>query len=184
MLDKQFCVRLSDDQRTALNKDFPLTPQKEILDLLLNKWNTPEQQPDNSQFLAEIEDLTDANHELNNLIVEKNADIEALTAKIAELEAREPVQVEVEKTLEVERKLNENELLFTVKEPHLSLLREQAKRLDVPEYIILVDTFIRHTVNPRDVWEYPKPILANEFEKICGYTHDQILKYLKNIDKK
>jgi hypothetical protein len=186
MINNQFSVRLTEEQRTQINEMYPDATQKDIFVAILDKAQNPPQ-PDNSDILAKIEKIELEKTELENKLMRvENSEKEKITAlqnKISELETREPEKIEVEKIVEKQIKVAENQLFFTVPEPHLSLLRETAKRLKTSENKILLDMFIRYTVEQWSEWFYPFVIKSSELEGICGYSHKDIMNYLKKIEE-
>jgi len=180
MVKNQITVRLTPEQESYLNANLSDFGGKEIFNLLLQNYQNPPEvpQPDNSELTAEIERLKTENLKLtadNAALIDQREDLEG---QITELENRQP---ETE-TVEVERQLAENEFVVSANEPHWSLLKETAKRMNTSESVILLDTFIRHTTDARDVWEYPNTIKKSEFESVCGHTHTQVKDYLKKVD--
>jgi hypothetical protein len=81
--------------------------------------------------------------------------------------------------VEVERVLAENEILFSIPEPHLSLLKATAERQNTTCKDILLDMFIRYTVEQYNQWFYPFVIKGTDFLTITGYSHDILKKWLK-----
>jgi len=80
--------------------------------------------------------------------------------------------------------LAENEIMFTIPEPHLSLLRATAERLSgdhgqVTIKDILLDMFARYTIDQYSEWFYPFVIKESDFLKITGYTQKQLQAWLK-----
>jgi predicted nucleic acid-binding protein len=174
---QQFTIRLTDDQKTVLNREFPDLTQKEIFENVFNAFNNPKQS-DNSNFIAEIQQLKDEKEvEIRCL----NETIDFLNRKIAELEARAPEVVEnrVEVAIEKERELSENELLLQLPEPCRKLLFEYAKRLETTADNLLIYTFFRYCVEryTLNMWDFTV-IDKREFKDVCGLPYSEIKKML------
>lgn len=80
---------------------------------------------------------------------------------------------------EVQRPLAENEILFSIPEPHLALLKATAEKLNTTCKDILLDMFIRYTIEQRAQWFYPFVIKANDFTVLTGHSHETLKKWLK-----
>jgi len=84
--------------------------------------------------------------------------------------------------VEVQRQLAENEILFTIPEPHLSLIQETAKRMNTTCKDIFLDMFIRYTVEQYAEWFYPFCINDKDFKELTGYTQKELKQWLKKIN--
>ncbi len=90
-----------------------------------------------------------------------------------------------ERTIEVPAALSENQLLLTIPEPTLSILSEVCRRLsekfgrEVSPADVLIDGFIKYNVEQYREWFYPLTISEGEFFDICGYNHEQLLKWIR-----
>ena len=85
---------------------------------------------------------------------------------------------------EVQRPLAENEILFSIPEPHLSLLKVTAERLNTTIKDILLDMFVKYTIEQRAQWFYPFVIKSTEFETITGHSHQTLEQWLKKTTQK
>ena len=78
-----------------------------------------------------------------------------------------------------------NQIAFTIPEIHLKLLTETAKLLSekygttVTMKDILLDMFIRYTVDQYAQWFYPFVVKEDQFEIITGKTQNQLKQWLK-----
>jgi len=177
MVEKQFSVRLTDDQRTQLNENFPDALQKEILDKLLNKYN---ERPDNSHFTDKITELEKENENLKDKLDCSNADnlqIIDLQQKNTELESR--LAETMAKLVAVPVPTGERELRFTVPPLAFALLQEYAKRLETDPQNILIDMFLRYVVEQRNHWFFDFAVRKSEFLSITGYSYGDVEKWLK-----
>ncbi|MDR1585603.1 MAG: hypothetical protein LBS07_05460 [Prevotellaceae bacterium] len=84
---------------------------------------------------------------------------------------------------EVERPLAENEILFSIPEPHLALLRATSNRLNAPMRDILLDMFLRYTVEQWSQWFYPFVIKGDDFKELTRYTQTQLKEWIKRQSK-
>lgn len=82
-------------------------------------------------------------------------------------------------------KLEENQIMFTIDEPHLSLLRATVSRLSqkydatVTMKDVLLDMFARYTIEQYSEWFYPFVVNGNDFKTITGYTQKELQAWLK-----
>jgi hypothetical protein len=85
-----------------------------------------------------------------------------------------------------QRPLNEDEILFSIPQPHLALLQETVKRLsvkmgtDITIKDVLLDMFARYTIEQFSEWFYPFVIKGDDdFNTITGFTQKQLKAWLK-----
>ncbi len=82
------------------------------------------------------------------------------------------------------RSLAENEICFEIPEPQLMILKTTAERLSVKlgKTVTLRDLFIdvpfRYVVQMYNQWFFPFVIKPEEFEKLCGTSHKNLLLWL------
>jgi hypothetical protein len=160
---------------------------------------TKEKIVDNPEHLEKIEFLTQsleaANEEktsIENSHVQFLNDLSALFAQetlsiesiIAEIQATQQRALSVPAEVEVQRPLAENEVLFSIPEPHLSLLKVTAERLNTTIKDILLDMFVKYTVEQQAQWFYPFVIKNEDFEKLTGYSHQRLKLWLKKTTQK
>ena len=109
-----------------------------------------------------------------------------LTAEsvIAEIQMTQQRAMSVPTEVEVERPLAANEILFDIPEPHLSLLKATSERLNTTDKDILLDMFIRYTVEQHAQWFYPFVIKSPEFETLTGHSHQKLKLWLKKKTQK
>ncbi|MDR0831004.1 MAG: hypothetical protein LBN95_12990 [Prevotellaceae bacterium] len=178
MINKQLTVRLEDAQLQHLNELYPDLSQKEIFNILFDVFTTPPQQPDNSELVRELDNLKYENEQIEIARTNLTKQVEDLFLQIEQLEARAPQTVE--KQVEVEKALAENELLITLPEPCRLLLVEYAKRLETTPENLLIYTFFRYCVEryTMNIWDF-SVIKEREFEAICGLPYSEIKKMLK-----
>lgn len=85
--------------------------------------------------------------------------------------------------------LGEDEIRFTIPEPHLSLLRETISRLSekfgqqVTMRDVLLDMFARYTIEQFNQWFYPFVINGDDFKKITGHTQKELKLWLNKVDR-
>jgi hypothetical protein len=103
-------------------------------------------------------------------------------AIIAEIKA---TQQRAMNALISQRPLQEDEILFSIPQPHLALLQETAKRLSTDTVTvsikdILLDMFLRYTVEQFSEWFYPFQINGDtDFKKVTGHTQKELKQWLK-----
>lgn len=91
--------------------------------------------------------------------------------------------------VQVPEPLAENEIRFSIPEPHLSLLQQTKERLsqkfstDVTMRDILLDMFARYTIEMYNEWFYPFVIRPDEFKSITGYTQNELRLWLRKADQ-
>ena len=89
------------------------------------------------------------------------------------------------KTVEVDRPLDENELRFKVEKLQLDIMTETARRLSAKFGIavtvadLMVDVTVRYIVERHTEWFFPFVISPEEFETLTGYKYKQLLLWLK-----
>lgn len=82
-------------------------------------------------------------------------------------------------------KLEENQIMFTIDEPHLSLLKATVSSLSekydatVTMKDVLLDMFARYTIEQYSEWFYPFVVNGNDFKTITGYTQNELKAWLK-----
>ena len=83
----------------------------------------------------------------------------------------------------------ENEIRFTIGEPHLALLQETVKRLSekygqaVSMKDVLLDMFARYTIEQFNEWFYDFVINGPDFKNITGYTQKELKAWLNKVDQ-
>lgn len=119
----------------------------------------------NKQFVQEIADLLEVQNDYEQIISEIRATQQRAMNVPAQIEVPEPMQ--------------ENEIRFTIPEPHLTLLRTEAERLSTEDNKvtikdILLDMFIRYEVLRLNEWFYTWKVRDAEFKQLTGYTRKEI----------
>lgn len=202
----QFTVKAPEDAKQLFDELFehqknerPLLTKGTFLEEIVYAFANPktvEKEVDNPDLLKANDELAQANCQLIQAKTELNqviADIrQVLDIKegvendviISLIQATQQRAMTVPATVEVQRPLQENEILFPIPEPHLSLLKETSKRLNASIKDILLDMFFRYTVEQWNEWFYPFVINGKDFENITGHKQITLQKYLKKIDGK
>lgn len=114
-----------------------------------------------------------------NLETDDDATGDAIIAEIRKTQQR------AMSALQDQRPFKEDEILFSIPQPHLALLQETAKRLSTDNVTvtikdILLDMFLRYTVEQWAEWFYPFAINGDDdFRKITGYTQKELKQWLK-----
>lgn len=79
----------------------------------------------------------------------------------------------------------ENQIMFTIDEPHLALLKATVERLSakynatVTMKDVLLDMFARYTIEQYNEWFYPFVINGEDFHKITGFTQKQLKQWVE-----
>ncbi|MDR2824797.1 MAG: hypothetical protein LBB41_06335 [Prevotellaceae bacterium] len=176
MNTNQFSVRLTDEQRTQINEIFPEAANKEILNALLEKFNS---KPDHSTLVDELLVEKEALELHNAQLQQKIEDCEnSESQQIADLEARQPEPIE--KIVEVPAPMGERELRFTVPPLAWALLQEYAERLNTAPQNILIDMFLRYVIEQRNYWFFDFLVHKSEFLAVTGYAYSDVEKWLKS----
>ena len=120
----------------------------------------------------------------NALDISEISNTDEIIAEIRATQQRAMSALKEPNTVEVQRPLEENEILFSIPEPYLSILKETAKRLGekLNRTVTLRDLFldvpVRYVVEMRNEWFFPFVIKASEFKNICGYDHKELKLWL------
>lgn len=123
----------------------------------------------NKCLQTENERLQNVNENLqteNNDLQEKNKELQDVNVAIQEAYKKQTAEQ------------TEDELHFAVPEPAKSLLNEYAHRLNVTQGDILIDMFIRYVTEQYNHWFFDFLVKKSEFKEVCGYTHQEVLKWL------
>lgn len=92
--------------------------------------------------------------------------------------------VPAEVTVEVERPLQPGQLLITLPEPHRTLLDETCRRLGATAQDVLLDMFVRYTVEQCSQWFYPFVIKGDDFRRLTGHTQETLRKWIRQTDRR
>lgn len=105
---------------------------------------------------------------------------------LAEVRATQQRAMIVPSSIETERSVADNEILFSIQEPQLAIFKETASRLsvklkkEVTLRDLFIDVLLRYVVQMYNEWFFPFVIRPDEFEAICGYKHKDLLQWLNN----
>lgn len=117
-------------------------------------------------------------------IDQDNTDQDIVFSEIAKIKQR--AMAIPDKVIEtVSESMAENEIRFAIPEPHLALLKETVLRLSekmdqqVTMKDVLLDMFVKYTVEQFSQWFYPFVINGDDFTEITGYTQKQLIQWLK-----
>lgn len=129
------------------------------------------------QFLeiCDLLNLDEANNTHQNVLNEIRA-----TQQRAMM-ALQTQEVPTEQNEPQPRPLAENEIMFTIPDVHMALMKEVTRRLSTPESTvtikdILLDMFLRYEVQRYNEWFYPMVIKDEEFKQITGYERKELKK--------
>jgi len=177
---------------------------EEMVNGYANPKTKPVPDPADAQRIAELETLletatkkaTELDEEVGNYLQEISIYVQFVTQlrellSLPEDAASGEIVVEVRATQQramsalVLPKLEENQIMFTIDEPHLSLLKATVSRLSekydatVTMKDVLLDMFARYTIEQYSEWFYPFVVNGNDFKTITGYTQNELKAWLK-----
>ena len=134
------------------------------------------------------EDIEEVNKQLDQISIllfgEAYKNINEIIAEIKATQQRAMMALQTQEPQI--QPLAENEILFTIPEPHLSILKETTARLSdyygktITIADIMLDMAIRYEVQRNAEWFYPFLIRTKEFKAITGYTYDELNAFIKN----
>ena len=186
--------------KAALAENPELTKGQFFSDFMAQRNAAPADQPepvDMSQYIPiethtdRIRSLSKENNEFYSKIVEMlnltgEPEFTDIYAEITNTQQRAmSALTENNKTVEVERPLDENELRFKVEKLQLDIMQETARRLSAKFGIavtvadLMVDVTVRYIVERHTEWFFPFVIAPNEFESLTGHKYKQLLLWLK-----
>jgi hypothetical protein len=163
----------------------------EYIELLVERFQNPPKRYINSPEVS-IE-LTNARNTIKELRIEISEirdkyqqQVDIITNEIILLRNKKPEYIEVPVEIErlIEKELSENQLVINIPTCTKVLLFETANRLSkkynkvISAESILLNMFMRYTVEQYNQWFYPFVISSNEIEKLTGYSNREINKII------
>ncbi len=203
-MSKQVTIHTSDETFAEIDRLFaeakatnPELTKGQFLTGIVNLAKySPADQPepvDMSQYVS-IDDF-DKLRVIHNTFIESvckqlnigpNSSFEEIETEIHDTQQRAmSALAENNKTVEVDRPLDENELRFKVEKLQLDIMQETARRLSAKFGIavtvadLMVDVTVRYIVERHTEWFFPFVIAPNEFESLTGHKYKQLLLWLK-----
>ena len=173
-----------------------------VLEDVINAFANPkvktvkEDKPETLELVKSLEKrVAELDEEVKNnmQIISRDAQVFSNLMEVLSVENVESIIPEIQNTqrramtvpteVEVQRPLAEDEILFSIPQPHLALLKETVVRLSsdtkqVTMKDVLLDMFVRYTVEQNAEWFYPFVIKQPDFESITGYTQKQLQQWL------
>lgn len=195
----QFTAKVPDEAKTLFEdlfelqkKERPMLTKGAFFEEMVNAFANPktvEKTVDNPELLNRLEETTGKLADYKNLVSEIREQLQFTEDMpddviVPNIQATQQRAMAVPTEVEVQRPLAENEILFTIPEPHLSLLNATKERLGVSVRDILLDMFLRYTVEQYNQWFYPFVINGSDFENITGKSQKTLKLWLKALDKK
>lgn len=115
------------------------------------------------------------------------AERDGLAARCADLEqARDTLSAELEAAVRqaADERPAPGTIAIAPPQPHRALLEETCRRLAASPADVLLDMFIRYTVEQRAEWFYPFVIREADFPRLTGHNRNTLQKWIKKNDRR
>ena len=115
------------------------------------------------------------------------AERDGLAARCADLEqTRDTLSAELEAAVRqaADERPAPGTIAIAPPQPHRALLEETCRRLAASPADVLLDMFIRYTVEQRAEWFYPFVIREADFPRLTGHNRNTLQKWIKKNDRR